>query len=281
MRFNLTLTAISPSPELTLNYQYPLSSAIYKIIQKADGKFAAFLHNTGYGQGFKSFKLFTFSDIRTPFRIYGDRMQMLTDTAEVTVCFHMPEAAENFIKGLFIQQQLDIADSRSRVSFQVQQIESVDLTLTPHRGRGGEQVESVPSLSTHSYTSHVALNLQPLSPLVAGRKNERGHYDYRSPLDSDFTDCLLHNWLEKYQAAYDVSEERLYQIKKEVSITVRPFAQPPKQRLITIKQGTAAETRVRGYKNFGLEVTAPKEMVELALNAGLGLHNAQGMGCVG
>lgn len=263
MRFNLTMVTHAAAPALTLNYQYPLSSAIYKIIQKADAEFAAFLHNTGYGNGYKSFKFFTFSDLRTPFRILGDRMQMLTDTAEVTICFHMPEAAENFIKGLFIQQQLDIADSRSKVSFQV------------------KQVESLPVFSGASYTGNAIVELQPLSPLVTGQKNERGHYDYRSPLDSDFTDCLLYNWLEKYAAAYNVSEEGLHQVKREVSITVQPFAQPPKQRLIAIKQGTAAETRVRGYKNFGLQVTAPLKMVELALNSGLGILNSQGMGCVG
>ncbi len=263
MRFILTLITTNPQPILTLNYQYPLSSAIYKIIQRSDEKFAAFLHNTGYGEGFKSFKFFTFSDVRTPFRIYGDRMQLLTDKAEVTICFHVPEAAENFIKGLFIHQQLDIADYKSKVSFQVQ------------------QVESVPSFSASSYNDYVTVVLQPLSPLVTGRKNEQGHYDYRSPVDSDFTDCLLHNWLEKYQAANGVGEKKLHELKEGTKIKVQRFAQPPKQRLIAIKQGTTAETKVRGYTKFGLQVTALKEMVELALNAGLGLHNAQGMGCVG
>ncbi len=67
MRFNLRLHTEKFSL-VPFNYQYPLSAAIYKIIQSADHAFAAFLHDTGYGKGHKSFKLFTFSDIKTPFR---------------------------------------------------------------------------------------------------------------------------------------------------------------------------------------------------------------------
>src|SRR5437867_13261396 len=125
MRFNLTLITTASPSIISMNYQYPLSAAIYKIIQRAYNAFAAFLHNTGYGQGHKSFKLFTFSDINTPFKITGDRMQMLSNTARVTICFYMPQAAENFIKGLFMNQQLEIADKKSKATFVVQQIEAV------------------------------------------------------------------------------------------------------------------------------------------------------------
>lgn len=60
-----------------------------------------------------SFKLFTFSDIRTPFKITADRLQLLTPHAEFEVCFHLPKAAESFIKGLFQHQQFDISDKEA------------------------------------------------------------------------------------------------------------------------------------------------------------------------
>ena len=122
--------------------------------------------------------------------------------------------------------------------------------------------------------------LQPLSPLVVGRKNDRGHYDYRSPRDEDFEDCLLHNWIEKLAATGNADEDTLLNLRQKVSVKVRLFPHPPQSRLITIKGGTDAETKIRGYTKFRLEVTAPEEMIELALGAGLGLYNAQGMGCV-
>lgn len=267
MRFNLSLIRNSPSSVITLNYQYPLSAAIYKIIQKADAGFSYFLHEKGYGEGHKSFKLFTFSDIDTPFKIMGDRMQMISDSAHFTICFYMPQAAENFIKGLFMHQQLEIADKKSKATFVVQQIESLSSAITT----GNE-----------TFTNHTpSVMVQPLSPIVTGRKNDKGYYDYRSPLDADYTDCLLHNWIEKYKSINHVDEKDLQQIKEQTKIKLQLFSQPPKQRLITIKQGTAEETRVRGYTKFRLQLMASNEMLQLALGAGLGLYNSQGMGCVG
>lgn len=254
MRFKLNLHSRQNRSQIPFNYQYPLSAAIYKIIQSADTDFAEFLHDTGYGQGHKSFKLFTFSDIKTPFIKNGDRMQLETDEAELIICFYMPQAAENFIKGLFINQQLEIADSQSKAVFNI------------------VGVESLPSEMHQNET----VLLQPLSPMVVGRKNERGHYDYRSPEDADFTECLYYNWMEKCRAA-GISEEIL---DKKIRIEVRTFSHPPQQRLITIKGGTAAETKIRGYTKFRLAMSAPGEVLEVALGAGLGLYNAQGMGCV-
>jgi CRISPR-associated endoribonuclease Cas6 len=257
MRFQLKLKAIHENGLLPFNYQYPLSSAIYKIIERADKEFAAFLHNTGYGEGYKSFKLFTFSDIKTPFLWKGDRMQLVSGEAELTICFYLPQAAENFIKGLFMNQHLEIADRMSKVAFHITQVESL----------------------AENINGNTNIILQTLSPLVTGRKNEKGHYDYRSPADADFTECLYYNWMEKCAAVgfpVAVGEE-----EPEVSIDVLFFNHPPQQRLITIKSGTDAETKIRGYTKFRLAVIAPMEMLELALGAGLGLHNAQGMGCVG
>jgi CRISPR-associated endoribonuclease Cas6 len=73
---------------LPFNYQYPLSAAIYKIIQRADEAYAAFLHNEGYQRQGKSFKLFTFSSIQTPFVPKGDRMILQTTVASRNVYFY-------------------------------------------------------------------------------------------------------------------------------------------------------------------------------------------------
>jgi hypothetical protein len=48
MRLELTLTPSVGHGLLPVNYQYPLSAAIYKIIQQADEKYSAFLHDTDY-----------------------------------------------------------------------------------------------------------------------------------------------------------------------------------------------------------------------------------------
>jgi CRISPR-associated endoribonuclease Cas6 len=258
MRFILNLTALNIPQQLTLNYQYPLSAAIYKIIERADADYATFLHNQGYNYGAKTFKFFTFSDLRTPFDIKGDRMVLQTNSATLTICFHIPDAAENFIRGLFMDQQLDIADNRSKASFVVQQVTA----------------ERLPD-----NINDTAL-LQPMSPVVVGRKNERGNYDYVSPEDADFERLVINNLVEKYAAATTIDEAELQQLKTAVSAKPVFFKLPPRHRLITIKEGTAAETKVRGYDKFRLRINAPAALIALALDAGIGMHNAMGMGCV-
>ena len=260
MRFILTLQNRHPKKNIiTLNYQYPLSAAIYKIIRRADETYATFLHNQGYQYGSRTFKFFTFSDFRTPFDITGDRMVMRTDTASLTICFHIPDAAENFIRGLFMDQQIEIADSRSKASFIVKQVIA----------------EKLPADSLIG-----AVFLQPISPIVVGRKNERGNYDYISPDEAAFAELVADNLLAKYAADTEIDEQELKRLKNIVQAKPVFFSKPPRGRLLTIKEGTNAETKVRGYDKFRLRIEAPIPVIEMALNAGIGMHNAMGMGCV-
>ncbi len=264
MQFNLVLEQQQANTLLPFNYQYPLSAAIYKIIQRADADFANFLHNSGYGEGHKSFKLFTFSDLQTAFKVQGDRMQLPNNPVQLRICFHVQQAAETFVRGLFMHQQLDIADNKSKASFLVQHVEALHARLQKKNTLPKEVIQ---------------VTLQPLSPVVTGFKNSRGHYDYLSPSDTGFTDSLLHNLIEKYKAVQGIAEWVLPP-DCVLHLKVLPQGQPAKQRLVAIKAGTPCETRVRGYTKFLLSLKAPAALIELALNAGIGLHNAQGMGCV-
>lgn len=257
MRFLLRLTTQHPGQLITFNYHYPLSAAIYKIISRTDESYATFLHEKGYQHGAKTFKLFTFSDLKTAFTIKGDQLIMRTNTATLTVCFHVPDAAENFIKGLFIDQQIEIADTKSKATFIVQQVTT----------------EKLPVLADSK-----AMLFQPMSPVVVGRKNERGNYDYVSPEDADFIHLVTTNLVEKYASITQLQSEELQLLKQTVIIEPVYFKLPPRHRLLTIKAGTDAETKVRGYDKFRLRINAPAPIIQIALNAGIGMHNAMGMG---
>lgn len=243
-----------------INYQYPLSAAIYKIIHQADEQYSAFLHNSGYKHKGKSFKLFSFSDLRVPFRNSGDRLLINGDPASLTIGFHVDEAATNFIRGLFINQQLDVADKISRTQFTV------------------NEVQLLPDMLASMNGNDVEVMLQPLSPLVVGRKNARGNYDFLNPADAEFNYWLIHNWLEKYHAVNGEAETE--SLKKQISVQVLTPQHEIRSRLITIKAFTPQQTQIRGFTKFRMKVKAPKQLIELALDAGLGLYNAQGMGFV-
>lgn len=260
MRFKLTLTTTDRFPELTLNYQYPLSAIIYKILQRADEDYALFLHEQGYRHGSKTFKFLTFSDLRTSFTIRGDRLVMKTNQAELIVCFHLPSAAEIFIRGLFLNQQIEIADRKSKVAFTIEQVVAENSSINSLENR--------------------EVLLQPMSPIVVSSKNEHGNYDYLSPEHGGYSELLINNLVDKYAAANDKSAVELTSLRSAVTITPVYFSHTPRHRLIAIKEGTPAETKVRGYDKFRLSIQAPVELIELALNAGMGSYNAIGMGSV-
>lgn len=262
MRLQLTLTPCASQSLLPVNYQYPLSAVIYKIIEQANEKYSAFLHDKGYKLNGKSFKLFCFSDLRVPFHIRGDRLHINGSPASLTISFHIDEAATNFIKGLFINQQLDIADKISRTQFSVTNVQLLADSFA----------------SVHHTEPEVVL--QPLSPLVVGRKNCKGNYDYLNPADADFNEWFIYNWIEKYKAINGNATVDAEAIRNRISIHLLTPRQEIKSRLITIKAFTPEQTQIRGFTKFRMKVKAPKPLLELAMGAGLGLYNAQGMGCV-
>lgn len=253
MRFKLVLSAERSHAIIPVNYSYPLSAAIYRIIAKGDTQYASFLHETGYGKGFK---FFTFSQVNCPFRIAGDRLVLLSNEMHFQIAFHLPQAAAHFVKGLFQSERVDIADKKSSAGFNIKTVESLS---DPLALRKDEEI--------------LHLTLSPLSPVVSGRKNEKGNYDFISPDNPLFTGNLIHNWRNKIAACYDANRAEKALLMAEVNAVSQPF----KSRLMTIKAGTPQETKIRGWLNLGLRVTAEKRFIDLLLNAGAGLYN--GVGC--
>jgi CRISPR-associated endoribonuclease Cas6 len=256
MRFLVTITA-KEGNVLPINYQYPLSAAIYKIISKGDSAYADFLHGKGYGN--KGLKMFTFSQLQVPFKIEGDRLRLTKSEAQFQVAFHLPEAMENFVKGLFQSEALVIADKKSKVAFAVQSVESV-----------------VNPLQHYKENELINIKVRPNSPIVAGLMKENGKYDFLEPTDPRFTESLIYNWRTKIETCYDKTTAT----QAILLLKVIPMQQPPKSRLIGIKADTDATTKIRGWMNFELKITGEKKFVELLLNSGIGIYNAQGMGSV-
>ena len=256
MRFRVVLEAYEGNNILPINYQYPLSSAIYRIINKSDEEYAHFLHSEGYGKGYK---FFCFSDIYCPFRIVGDRLHLRENEIELKVGFQLPEAMRNFVQGLFASEKIDIADKKSKQSFKVKAIESIPNPLECHKD-----------------IEFVNIELKPISPLVVGVKNINWHYDYLSPEDSKFIEMFTYNWREKIKTFFgeEVAKTALLMVKANF------FRMPCRSRLITIKMDTTQETKIRGFVNFKLQIQAERRFIDLLLNVGGGLYNSQGMGCL-
>ncbi len=238
-----------------MSYAYELSAWIYKVIENADADFSDFLHRQGHQTPQKkSFKLFCFSQLEVPRRrIEADRLHIECPEVSLWISFYVDRTAVEFVRGLFQEQQFTLGDRFSRASFSVKTVEV---------GR--------PFTLTEGQT----LKVRALSPIVVSRKHPNQPDEYLNPQDPDFGRLLYQNLLEKYRAATQHEAPAFW---NPAAFGFRCLDANPKSKLITIKSGKAAQTRVRGWM-FEFEALLPRELAEIGLLAGWGRHNAEGFG---
>lgn len=254
MRFKLTLQ-IQPEVmgrQLPINYQYPLQAAIYHTMARSDLAFSTWLHENGYQQDGKRFKLFTFSNLIVP--QYGidrqrERLIIKSDTVTLYISFLPEKSTQKFIQGLFMQQALQVADPLSGVQFMVREIQ----VMPP--------LEYSPDMS-----------FRTLSPVCISLRNERGYMDYLAPTDPRFEQGLLTGLLARYETIHG----------QPFSGTPHCHLQLlglPKSALVRIKAYTPDETRVRGYR-FRFKIDLPEELMQIAYESGLGEKGSMGFGMI-
>jgi CRISPR-associated endoribonuclease Cas6 len=254
MRFKLSLQVDHQvyGNRLPINYQYELSAWIYKIIAHGDRHYAEWLHQNGFTEKHRNFKLFVFSHIYSPgIKISEDKSRLIfhSDKASFYLSLLPEKSTETFIKGIFKEQAFSIGDRVSKVQFSVQQIE-----LIPSPDFTGDYV------------------FKTLSPVVVSRGQENGRPPrYAHPEEEDYGQQIISNQLEKYKSFYQRPFEGT-NFKYEV-------LSPARSKLIRIKAGTKEETFVRGFL-FTFRLEADKELLKVMYEAGMGEKNAQGFGCV-
>ncbi|MDR1919242.1 MAG: CRISPR-associated endoribonuclease Cas6 [Tannerellaceae bacterium] len=251
MRFKLSLQIDSSIAGnlLPINYQYPLSSWMYGVIAKSNTAYSTWLHDNGFlaSEGNKCFKLFTFSNLKINHaKLIGDRLLLLSDTADLYLSFLPEKSTEAFIKGLFLEKDFSIGDKESRVHFRVQ---SIEMLPSPFLGKEG--------------------CFKTLSPITITFHQE----SYLSPEAKKYGQLLVNNLKEKYRAYYQQA------FTGNPDFEFKLFTQP-KSKLITIKAGNQREeTKVRGYLfTFGLQ--ADPKLLEIMYEAGAGEKGSLGFGMI-
>ena len=256
MRLKITLSVNPRFHVLPLNYQYPVSSWIYQRIAAADKQFGDWLHNAGFQQKGKRYKLFTFSNIFVPKReIKGDRLHILSPTVSFQISFYADKTVEYFILGVFDRQEFEIGDKHSKAKFFVEKVEALP----------------VPEFNNPS-------TFRCLSPICVAKPLRKGNKlisEYISPADPDFEQLFIKNLLNKYNA---ISGNKNKFAHGNLPFTFE-LLEKPKSRLITIKSGTREQTKVRGFL-FPFKLNAPVELMQLGYESGFGEKNSLGFGCV-
>ena len=275
MRFHLSLKVERQvfGNKLPINYQYELSAWIYRIIAQGDRLYAEWLHQNGYADKHRNFRLFVFSNIYSPgIKNENDRLLFHSDKASFYLSLLPEKSTEAFIKGIFREQEFTLGDRVSKVQFAVQQ---VDLTPPPDFSN-----------------SFVFKTLSPV--VVSAGQEDRLHARYVAPDEDDYGQLIINNLKEKYrlfyQKPFEGDTDFQFELLSPHSRQTNPHQSlgathlPPHQnlfrsKLIRIKAGTKEETKVRGFV-FTFRLEADPELLKVMYEAGMGEKNAQGFGCV-
>ena len=235
---------------LPINYQYELSAWIYKIIAQGDWQYAEWLHQNGFTEKHRNFKLFVFSNLYSPEIKYDkDRLIFTSDKASFYLSLLPEKSTEAFIKGIFREQEFSLGDKISKVQFRVQQIEMIP---PPH------------------FTDGTVF--KTLSPVVVSVGLENRPPQYVSPEEENYGQWIINNLTEKYKSFYQKVFEG------DANFTFGLLS-PVRSKLIRIKAGTSEETQVRGFV-FMFRLQADKELLKVMYDAGMGEKGSMGFGCV-
>lgn len=252
MRFKLTLELTDKTKNvLPVNYQYELSGWIYKVIHQGNPLFSEWLHNNGFMNEKKQFRLFTFSRLSIPkLKLQDDRLIIQSPVMRVIISMLPPISMQNFITGIFADQEFVLGDSISQVPLKVVLIEALP-----------EPVFN----DTAIFNS--------LSPVIISHKGIQNRYaQYLVPGSPLYKELFQKNLNEKWLAYYKVP----FQLKDPVPGF--ELLSEPKKNGVIIKAGTAEQSKIIGY-SYKFRLSLPAELIRFGYYTGFGEKNSLGFGC--
>jgi len=212
------------------------------IYNTIDKKLADFLHEKGYGEG-RNFKLFCFSNIIGKTHIKPESGKIIFgQKLSLVVSSPIDHFCESFANGLFKETIL--------------------------LGENLLEVASI-KIDKQLINSNEA-RLETISPVTAYStlmKADGSKYTcFFQPGEEDFRRIVEDNLRKKYKA-FTGNEP------PEGRITIKPLG--PTRQHIVIYKGFV----IKGYTGR-LFINGPQELLQMAVDAGLGGKNSQGFGCV-
>jgi len=253
MRFKLYLSIDKHTfgNRLPFNYQYELSAVIYKILAGANQAFAEWLHDNGFVSDKKIFKLFSFSRLQIPqYRMEGSFLKILSDTAEWYLSFLPERSTQEFIQGVFREQQFELGNRQARIRCRVQSIEMLSLPLFTEQ-----------------------MSFRTLSPMCLTLKRENGTDEYVAPDHPMAKELIRQNLLDKYKA-FTGNDFPNHDAVFDFKVTNQP-----RSSLVTIKADTPQESKIRAF-GCNFQLTAPVELMKICYDCGIGSKNSMGFGMV-
>jgi CRISPR-associated endoribonuclease Cas6 len=238
------LVMLKPEPEIKIptNYNHLIQAVIYNTI---DPELATFLHERGYESGKRVFKLFSFSRISGRFNISRTQGTIkFNEDVRLVISSPVDRFCQSIANGLLTKQYILIGNSWAKVE---------KINIQQYQVEEGKIV------------------FKTLSPVVVYstllRPDGRKYTCYYQPGEPEYNSLITNNLRKKFQAlnGKEVSEEG--------EVKVRALG-PVRLHVVNYKN-----TVIKGYSGK-LELTGPVELLQMAVDAGLGSKNSQGFGCM-
>lgn len=260
MRLLIKLEACKP--ELTHNYYYPLSAAIYKLLRFGSPEFASFLHEIGFKLNSRKYKLFTFALQFNNCAYLKEHILLKNNSVNLYISSPLIDSfIKNFVIGTFQSQKIEICSDNIKTIFNIRQVECLPeplfsdtmnfLSLSP-------MVLSIPQMKNNSMIP----------------KYLRYHEDI-----NEINRVLNNNLLNKYSLLNDAppsgKEVRLEwdnsYIKRKESTGKKLTA------LQTIKSGSEQQTKVVGNL-LPFKLSGDVDLIKTGYECGFGDMNSMGFG---
>ncbi|MCX7983962.1 MAG: CRISPR-associated endoribonuclease Cas6 [Bacteroidetes bacterium] len=260
MRLHLTLGALSEGLSIPINYQYYLSTVLYRFLYTSSKEYASKLHSGAFLGDIsprKFFKYFCFSQL-FPVKAHIDRDRIVLHEPLIHwyVSVAIEETLRHLILGMFESQVFFIENPEYRIV-----VKNVELVPEPQYER-----------------TMVFRMLSPLTVSVPENVNGTLRARYLLPDDPELSQALRKNILQRYKYLY-------YQMPEDTEFTVTVDRNYIEKRggvhtvtkLVTLKQNTEQETKVRGFL-CPVTIQGNPLLIKLAYNSGLGEKGSMGFG---
>jgi CRISPR-associated endoribonuclease Cas6 len=258
MRFKITLIPDKTNGDIILpiNYQYELSAFIYHTIHTGDHEFGNWLHENGFIDGNKKFKLFTFSRLRIPkYKQFKDRLIILSNELHFELSFFPVKITEAFISGAFQKRNFSIGDKESKVSFSIQGIEA----------------RKEPAFIRN-------MKFKAQSPILVTTKEHKNqkYAQFLRPDEDNYKEKIKNNLIRKYAAICSYNKKEM--VLHHANGFTFECISVPRKKGVDIKVHTEDESHIIGYE-YEFSIGGPSELLKTGYYAGFGEKNSLGFGC--
>lgn len=234
---------------LPINYNHLLTSVIYRFLAESNPEYASFLHNEGYGDEQRRFKLFTFSQLMAERRrVTGDRIRFSS-----TLTWSISSPVETFLSHF-----ADTLLTEGKLTIGGHQLQIRDVTIP-----------RIPRFQSK-------MRFRCLSPIVMSTVRERNGervMHYCLPEDPAFSELARQNLIRKHKVihgrlpsddAFTLEFDKNYIARKQGRVT----------RLIDFKG-----IKVRGVL-CPFRVSGSRALIQIGYECGFGDKNSAGFGMV-